>query len=91
MKNFKKLLCLFIIVFVSASCSKEWLELEQPGNNDKPYFVDAGRAYEAVIAAYDVQAWRMNVVSLWAVGSVMSDDAVKGEKVMEISRACTTA
>ena len=77
MKNFKKLLC-FIIVFASASCSKEWLELEQPGNNDKPYFVDAGSAYEAVIAAYDVQAWRMNVVSLWAVGSVMSDDAVKG-------------
>ena len=46
MKNFKKLLCL-IIVFVSASCSKEWLELEQPGNNNKPYFVDASSAYEA--------------------------------------------
>ena len=77
MKNFKKLLC-FVVVFASAACSKEWLELEQPGNNDKPYFVDAGSAYEAVIAAYDVQAWRMNVVTLWAVGSIMSDDAVKG-------------
>lgn len=77
MKNFKKLIC-FIIVFASASCSKEWLELDQPGNNDKPYFVDASTAFEAVIAAYDVQAWRMNVVSLWAVGSIMSDDAVKG-------------
>ena len=53
MKNFEKLLC-FVVVFASASCSKEWLELEQPGNDDKPYFVDAGSAYEAVIAAYDV-------------------------------------
>ncbi|MBF70547.1 MAG: hypothetical protein CL837_06375, partial [Crocinitomicaceae bacterium] len=77
MRNLKKLIC-FIIVFASASCSKEWLELEQPGNVDKPYFIDQGSAFEAVVAAYDVQAWRMNVVSLWAVGSVMSDDAVKG-------------
>ena len=59
-------------------CSKDWLELDQPGNIDKPYFVDGETAYEAVIAAYDVQAWRNNLVSLWAVGSVMSDDAVKG-------------
>ena len=77
MRNLKKLIC-FIIVFASASCSKEWLELDQPGNVNKPYFVDQGSAFEAVVAAYDVQAWRMNVVSLWAVGSVMSDDAVKG-------------
>ena len=77
MRNLKKIIC-FIIVFSSASCSKEWLELDQPGNVNKPYFVDQGSAFEAVVAAYDVQAWRMNVVSLWAVGSVMSDDAVKG-------------
>ena len=47
-------------------CSKDWLELDQPGNIDKPYFVDGETAYEAVIAAYDVQAWRNNLVSLWA-------------------------
>ncbi len=75
--NFKKYLCV-LLIFVSWSCSKEWLELDQPGNIDKPYFVDGSKAYEAMIAAYDVQAWRMNVVSLWAVGSIMSDDAVKG-------------
>ena len=40
--------------------------------------MDGETAFEAVIAAYDVQAWRNNIVGLWAVGSVMSDDAVKG-------------
>ena len=39
MKNLKRLIC-FIIVFTASSCSKDWLELDQPGNNDKPYFVD---------------------------------------------------
>ena len=77
MVKLNKFLCL-ILIFASVGCSKEWLELEQPGNADKPYFVDGEKAYEAVISAYDVQAWRMNVVSLWAVGSIMSDDAVKG-------------
>ena len=70
---------IYIFSFLSLlGCSKDWLELDQPGNIDKPYFVDGETAYEAVIAAYDVQAWRNNLVSLWAVGSVMSDDAVKG-------------
>ena len=77
MVKLNKFLCL-ILIFVITGCSKEWLELEQPGNADKPYFIDGEKAYEAVISAYDVQAWRMNVVSLWAVGSIMSDDAVKG-------------
>ena len=45
MRNLKKLIC-FIIVFASASCSKEWLELDQPGNVNKPYFVDQGSAFE---------------------------------------------
>ena len=77
MKKIKIYSFLSLILF-SLSCKKEWLELEQPGNPDKPYFIDGARAFEAVVAAYDVQAWRMNVVSLWAVGSIMSDDAVKG-------------
>ena len=70
---------IYIFSFLSlVGCSKDWLELDQPGNIDKPYFVDGETAFEAVIAAYDVQAWRNNIVGLWAVGSVMSDDAVKG-------------
>jgi len=70
---------LYIFSFLSlVSCSKEWLELDQPGNIDKPYFIDGSKAYEAVIAAYDVQIWRNNIVGLWAVGTVLSDDAVKG-------------
>ena len=73
----RKLIYLFCFLSL-LGCSKDWLELDQPGNIDKPYFVDGETAYEAVIAAYDVQAWRNNLVSLWAVGSVMSDDAVKG-------------
>ena len=73
----KKITLLFIgLSFFS--CKKEWLELEQPGNQEKPYFVDAASAYEAMVAAYDVIAWRQNLVALWAVGSVMSDDAIKG-------------
>ena len=70
---------LYIFSFLSlVSCSKEWLELDQPGNIDKPYSVDGETAYEALIAAYDVQIWRNNIVGLWAVGTVLSDDAVKG-------------
>ena len=73
----KKYIFLTLILFVN-SCSKDWLELKQPGNNEDVYFVDASTAFEAVVAAYDVQAWRENINALWAVGSVMSDDAVKG-------------
>lgn len=76
-KKMKKYLSL-ILIFLISSCSKEWLELKQPGNNDDVYFVDGATAFEAVVAAYDVQAWRMNIVALWAVGSIMSDDAIKG-------------
>ena len=73
-----KKITLFFIGLSFFSCKKEWLELEQPGNQEKPYFVDAASAYEAMVAAYDVIAWRQNLVALWAVGSVMSDDAIKG-------------
>jgi hypothetical protein len=73
----KKYLFLLVIL-IASGCSKEWLDLKQPGNNDSVYFIDASTAFEAVVAAYDVQAWRDNVVALWAVGSVMSDDAIKG-------------
>ena len=73
----KKYLFLLVII-IASGCSKEWLDLKQPGNNDDVYFVDASTAFEAVVAAYDVQAWRENIVALWAVGSVMSDDAIKG-------------
>jgi len=75
--NMKKYIFLVIILSIFG-CSKEWLDLKQPGNNDDVYFVDAKTAFEAVVAAYDVQAWRENIVALWAVGSVMSDDAIKG-------------
>jgi hypothetical protein len=73
----KKYIFLSIIIVIS-SCSKDWLELKQPGNNDDVYFVDGATAFEAVVAAYDVQAWRENVNALWVVGAVMSDDAIKG-------------
>ena len=66
------------LILIGNSCSKDWLELKQPGNNQEVYFEDAATAFEAVVAAYDVQAWRENINALWAVGSVMSDDAVKG-------------
>ena len=75
MKNIFTFLFIGLCFF---GCKKEWLELEQPGNQEKPYFVDAASAYEAMVAAYDVTAWRNNLVALWAVGSVMSDDAIKG-------------
>ena len=59
------------LIFIASSCSKDWLELKQPGNNDDAYFVDGATAFEAVVAAYDVQAWRdvrINTIQKWYPG-----------------------
>ncbi len=80
MKKNSIILLLITVVFLLGSCKKEWLDLEKPGQNETAddYYDTPEKLYELIVAAYDPTGWQMNNVAFWAVGSVMSDDAVKG-------------
>ena len=84
MRKISLLLLVTSITFFG--CKKEWLELEQPGvglTSDE-YFSDPDHAFEMVVSAYDMlsgtfgKEWTENNVYEWMIGSVFSDDAVKG-------------
>ena len=79
MKKLTAVLTILMTSVLFTSCKKDWLELKQPGliGTDE-YFSTDKEIYEAIVAAYDPTGWQMNNVAFWCVGSVMSDDAVKG-------------